>query len=662
MSRDSSGRRSARARFALRAAAAGLLLAAAAARASELTEAIDRLVVQGFEDPQGAQAGLRALQAATPATPDNTRALLVGAGLVAADSHLANETADAAKALRELAATAGPIAEADAHLVNADLEFEGMQEENGNVEARAAVAGYAPFCESRDPALAARCDRYNWFYALLFAAYGAQGERNPAAAAIYLLSALDAAQQAGSRPLEIKADAILASLAQGDNDAELAERLLARAQALAKQEGDPALLAYVQSFTSDVLAGREQYEASRDAIVSAIRISRDAGLKRREAEYELSLSGAELRLEHPAAALAALDRAQAFLATHNEPGLQRQRLHDQAIALLALGRTAEGKDKLREALARYDRETGPNARIGVLRDLGPALARAGDRAGALDLFKREQALLQAKDDNRYERDMQQVQRLIQDEQDQLQSRRTARWSAAAVACVVLALAIAFIARRQVQRNRLLASRNRALRIQAEHDPLTGLANRAHLRTRQLARGSRFEGALFLIDVDHFKDINDRHGHAAGDAVLVDIARRLERVLRDRDLVVRWGGEEFLVIVDTMPADEAVVLARRLMKAFAANPVVVDGQAIAVTASIGFAVFPLAGKAHGVGFDAAFALVDAAMYHSKAQGRACATRIASVDARLSLEQATLPTSLAGGAILEVHRPAEELSPA
>jgi len=656
-----------RARRALRATASGLLLAAAAAAGAatappaNVAQAVDRLIVQGFEDPQGALAGLRALQASTPGTPDNTRALLVGFGMVAADNHLAPETADAARALRDLAAAVGPIAEADAHLVNADLEFDGMQEENGNVHARAAVAGYAPFCESHDPAQAVRCDRFNWFYALLFAAYGAQGERNPAAAAIYLHSALDAAQQAGSRALEIKATAILASLAQGDHDVELAERLLARAQALAKDEDDPALRAYVQSFASDVLADREQYEASRDAIVTAIRISRDAGLKRREAQYELSLSGAELRLEHPQLALAALDRAQAFLATHNEPGLQRQRLHDQALALLALGRTTEARDKLRETLARYDRETGPNARLGVLRDLGPALAHAGDRTAALELYKRAQALLLARNDTRYERDMQQVQRLIQDEQARLAARRTAQWGAAAVACVVLALAIAFIARRQMQRNQLLTTRNRALRIQAEHDALTGLANRAHLRTRLGLRASHFEGALFLIDVDHFKDINDRHGHAAGDAVLVAVARRLEGVLRDRDLVVRWGGEEFLVMVDTMPAAEAVVLAQRLMRAFVASPIVVEGQPIDVSASIGFALFPLAGRT-SVTFDAAFALVDAAMYHSKSQGRACATRIASVDPQLSLDHATLTTALAGGAILEVHRPAEELAPA
>ncbi len=651
------------------AACASLLLAAVGAQASELTDAVDRLIVQGFEDPKGADAGLKALQAATPATPENARALLVGFGMVAADNHLAKETAEAARALRDLATSAGrPIAEADAHLVNADLEFEGMQEENGNVEARAAVAGYSVYCEAKDPALAAQCDRFNWFYALLYAGYGAHGERNSAAAAIYLHMALDAALQAGSRPLEIKATAILASLAQGDNDAELAERLLARARALAKLESDPALQAYVTSFASDVLAMREQYAASRAAIVDAIAISRAAGLQRREAQYVLSLSSAELSLDHADGALAALDRVKDFLAVHNEPGLERQRLHDQTVALLMLGRTAEAKVKLRDVLARYDAETGPNARVGILRDLGPALARAGDRAGALELYTREQQLLQAKSDGRYERDMQVVQKLIKDENDKLQSRRVAEWGAAAVACVLLALAIAFVARRQSVRNRQLATHNDALLMQVEHDPLTGLANRAHLQARVAeTAGDLFEGALFLIDVDHFKDINDRHGHAAGDAVLVAIARRLEAVLRERDLVARWGGEEFLVMVDAMPVAEALFLAQRLMRAFVEAPVAVDGQSIEISASIGFAVFPLIGTSPGHDFDTAFALVDAAMYHSKSQGRDCATCIRSLDPRVPLEPSSLQSTLAqaasdGRAILEVHRLAETVSPA
>src|ERR1700712_4612753 len=179
----SRGRRACAAAWRCAVLLAAVLQAAAPAAANELTDQVDRLFVMGFEDPQGATAALRTLQARTPPTPENARALLVGMGLVAADSHMAQETAAFARELGGLAPSVGPIALADAHLVQADLEFEGMQEENGNVEARAAVAGYSPFCESVEPAMAVRCDRFNWFYALLFAGYGAHGERNTAAAA-----------------------------------------------------------------------------------------------------------------------------------------------------------------------------------------------------------------------------------------------------------------------------------------------------------------------------------------------------------------------------------------------------------------------------------------------------------------------------------------------
>ncbi len=653
-------RRLVRVRLALLGCALLGAVALPAASASELTTEVDRLVLQGFEDPRGATAALHALQARTPPTPDNTRVLLVGLGMVAADSHLQQETTAISSQLTALAASAGTIAAADAHLVNADLEFEGMQEENGNVEARAAVAGYAPFCEATDPARAAQCDRFNWFYALLYAAYGAHGERNSAAAAIYMHMALAAAQQGGNRALQVKATAILATLAQGDNDQDLADRFLARARTLADELGEPAMKAFVASHTGDLLAQREKYPESLAAYLGAIEISRAAGLRRRQTQAELDLSSAQLSLDHPAEALAALERAKPFLATHHEPGLERQRLHDETIALLALGRVAEAKVKLRETLARFDRETGPNARIEALRDLGPALAKSGDRDGALELFTREQLLLQAKSDGRYERDMLEVQKLIKEEHDHLQARRLQQWGGAAAACVLLALAIAFVARRQAARNRHLASRNDALRVQAEHDPLTGLANRTHLQPRLAAAGgAAYSGALFMIDVDHFKDINDRHGHAAGDAVLVDIARRLETVLRDGDLVVRWGGEEFLVLVDAMPVAEAIVLAQRLLHAFSDRPVVVQGRDIVVSASIGFAVFPLAGGEHGHTFEQAFALVDAAMFHSKKQGRDCATCLSELATAAPLDLPSMPAALEraaseGQATLGVYR--------
>ena len=121
------------------------------------------------------------------------------------------------------------------------------------------------------------------------------------------------------------------------------------------------------------------------------------------------------------------------------------------------------------------------------------------------------------------------------------------------------------------------------------------------------------------------------------------------------------------MVDTLPVAEAVALSQRLMKAFVDSPVFIDGQAIEVSASIGFGVFPLPGATQGDAFDTAFALVDAAMYHAKNQGRACATCIVSLDPALPLDAAALPATLTqaladGRAILEVHRPAQTLAPA
>ena len=449
---------------------AALLLARAAApwapRRTPRAQAVDRLVVQGFEDPQGADAGLHALQAATPATPDNTRALLVGFGMVAADNHLADETAAAAKALRELAATAGPIAEADAHLVNADLEFEGMQEENGNVEARAAVAGYSPYLRVQG--------RRAWPRSAT-ASTGSTRCCSPATART--ASATPAPRRStctwrstprcrpATAALEIKATAILASLAQGDNDAELAERLLARAQALAKRGGRPGAAAPTShSFEGDVLASREQYAASRAAYrdghrdLARRRPAAARGAVRDQPQRRRAAPGPSGRVRSPRSIAPAVPGH----AQRARPGAPAPARPD-ASRCWRWAAPPRPRSSCARSLARYDRETGPNARIGVLRDLGPALARAGDRAGALELYTREQQLLQAKNDSRYERDMQDVQKLIKAERRQAAGAPRRRMGRARPSpASLLALAIAFVARRQTARNRQLASRNDAL--------------------------------------------------------------------------------------------------------------------------------------------------------------------------------------------------------
>lgn len=154
--------------------------------------------------------------------------------------------------------------------------------------------------------------------------------------------------------------------------------------------------------------------------------------------------------------------------------------------------------------------------------------------------------------------------------------------------------------------------------QAHHDQLTGLANRQALRTvLDLAlTGSRhgYGPVLFYLDLNGFKQINDKHGHAAGDAVLVEFAHRLTAELRAGDIAARLGGDEFVVLAEGVAnRAEALVLATRLRE-LAADPVVRGGEHLAIGVSVGTAA---AGDLEHPDVDALLAAADADMYVQKA---------------------------------------------
>jgi diguanylate cyclase (GGDEF)-like protein len=153
------------------------------------------------------------------------------------------------------------------------------------------------------------------------------------------------------------------------------------------------------------------------------------------------------------------------------------------------------------------------------------------------------------------------------------------------------------------------------------DPLTGLLNRraflqdAEALLQQQVQRDRPIGVL-LVDLDHFKSINDRFGHAVGDKVLQIFARTTRMNLRQTDLVGRLGGEEFTVVLADASVDNAYLVADRLRKAFAAAAGMIDGQPLHATASIGVAVIvdPSQDLAHLI------TLADQALYLAKARGR------------------------------------------
>ena len=172
------------------------------------------------------------------------------------------------------------------------------------------------------------------------------------------------------------------------------------------------------------------------------------------------------------------------------------------------------------------------------------------------------------------------------------------------------------------------------------DPLTGMRNRRFLRQQldsDLALSVRaYQRAalhgvappedvdllLFLVDIDHFKRVNDEQGHAAGDEILVEVHARLRQVLRASDYLVRWGGEEFLVVARGTRRSTAPVVAEHIREVFADQPFVLsDGTRLVKTCSIGFASLPLV-PAHPAALDwhQAVDLTDIALYAAKAAGR------------------------------------------
>ncbi|CAN5910044.1 hypothetical protein BH11PSE8_BH11PSE8_00900 [soil metagenome] len=314
-------------------------------------------------------------------------------------------------------------------------------------------------------------------------------------------------------------------------------------------------------------------------------------------------------------------------------------LFNAGVAHIALHELELGKRLVAESIA-IDEKRGVLASMSnSYNELGQYLERAGDAAAAVQAYHRHRALA----DVIVQRDQQKVlvelqerfeaerrtkdlallnrESAIKSEQLHRQSLQQDLWWLLAGSFTLSLAALIWLHGRVRRTNRLLVASNLALAVQSERDPLTGLANRRHFHAAVTqADAELFDGTLLLIDIDDFKRVNDTHGHAAGDGVLVEVAQRLRAALREQDLLVRWGGEEFLVVVRGSNAAQVDVLAMRLLHAVADVPIAVLGRALTITVSVGYASFPVAPEGLAVSAERAIRLVDSALYLAKAHGR------------------------------------------
>jgi diguanylate cyclase (GGDEF)-like protein len=375
-------------------------------------------------------------------------------------------------------------------------------------------------------------------------------------------------------------------------------------------------------------------------------------------------SDALLLANMPAPALEMADAA--IPVARGRPGLLHAARFNRGKALNRLGKHQEG-------LAILEAEAQGDDRWQILEEVAEEYAFAGLHDKAYGALIEHLQGLRKSNEEAHQASLRLDQALADADRERAQrvaSERQLGWAitgAAVVAAAALAAAALLVVRTTRRHARALAAVNRQLQEAAATDALTGLHNRRHFmsqigahaaaadrshRTGHRSTSAPVDLIFFLIDLDHFKRVNDVHGHPAGDAVLQQAAARIKSVVRADDELIRWGGEEFLLLTRGTPRDHASLLAERLRRVVEAQPVALpDGQKLGISCSVGFAPYPLA---PGVPWQQSVELADQAMYQAKARGRNGwfgVTGLKSPSAPAAL--GNLEQALAEGALEPVH---------
>lgn len=648
---------STRLRFGLALAALALHAFALAAEphatyhANPFEERVDKLETEGYEHPEQAVAALSALQRAHAGSADEQRVLLQAIGLVEAQAGNAARAGAIAEQLRAIAPDdpAGR-AVAASNLVRALLAENAGQLDVAAALAQSSLDAFTAGCPGAGGAsrAGASCDYRSAWRALQTLEQRALSQGLSVSAAAHAQAALALAEWAGDARRHAINLSALALLANERGDRELAQRLVLQARRLAAQTDDQAEQARVASTEARLANARGNPRAALRFYEEALALAALAQAPRLEAILLNNVSDAYARMGRPADALRAADRALLIVRRHNDVRMERILINNAGVAKIGLGRIAEGKRDLARLLELWQQSGETGRQAATLLEFGEALAAAGDARGALDLYHRERALsdelmranrrialkeLQSRNDaDARQRDIEMLARDNALKTEALANRDLQQriwWLLAAVMALAFVL-VAILYRRVRETHQRLAASHRQLQAQSERDPLTNLANRRHFQAvmTQLCRSGGFEGALLLVDIDHFKRVNDVHGHAAGDQVLVEVARRLNEAVRHEDLVVRWGGEEFLILAPRAAPEQAEQMATRVLGIIGQEPIAVGEKALQVTASIGYARFPLPPYGTEVPWEQAINLADMALYTAKNQGRNRAVGIAS----------------------------------
>ena len=322
-----------------------------------------------------------------------------------------------------------------------------------------------------------------------------------------------------------------------------------------------------------------------------------------------------------------------------------------------LGFALFGQGRQREGLALVDEVSATMRRAGAMSTLGRILAEKSQALEHAGRFREALSTLRERETVTRQLALDERNKAVSALQEQFKAReraaqidslrhenaaqeaelrhRTLLQTAASLGAslaLLLCAGVLWLYRKSVKTGQRLSELNDELAFRSAHDPLTGLHNRRSFQDRMRCRTGEAApqpdaaDCFTLLDIDHFKRINDEYGHAAGDTVLIEVGKRLRAVLRESDMVLRWGGEEFLVYSQGVTPAQRSLLVGRILDALASTPVALDdGTQLAISATAGAVSLPFesgpdAPAATPMDWQQAIALADRAMYKGKEAGR------------------------------------------
>jgi diguanylate cyclase (GGDEF)-like protein len=468
-----------------------------------------------------------------------------------------------------------------------------------------------------------------------------------------LQSAATLARQSGIPRLSAIAFNALAYMYDQMREYDKGFEALDEAKRAAQQMHSPGRLAMLASAEYALAIDSHQMQRALKAQLAALELRRRLDAGPMIGTTLVNLSDCYLKLHDYRNALSYAQQALDYSRVLNDEGLAATARLNMGQTYLAMGRLADGKKNIEAGMAWFEKAGKKPDLQAVLVEYGDALEHAGDLADALAAYHRERKLSDELFERRRQKAMMELQEKYEADKKQRQiellrrenqvksteidNRRLQQrvWWLLVVVFALASAVVGLLYRKVRHANAQLEEKNQELKQQSARDPLTALYNRRHFQEFMRGQhgverrpdgdddGEDMVSAMFLLDVDHFKHINDTYGHGAGDAVLREIAHGMREILRETDMIVRWGGEEFLASLDEV--------ARRLLTGIPARTIDSQGTALSVQVSIGFAPFPLAPGAGVVSWERAVNIVDMALYLAKGHGRNRAYGVRSVTA-------------------------------